>query len=77
MCNSPGARIFEVGVALTAIMAGALMLWRARNGKIRGFYFSGWWVTGKDANYGAGCIAVFLMLLGVFVFCSAVLYLDC
>lgn len=53
------------------------MLWRSRKGKIKGMYFENYWITGNNAKRASSCLAVALILLGIFVLLSAVLYLDC
>jgi hypothetical protein len=77
MCNSQTARIFEIVFAISAIAVSSWVLWRARKGEISGFYFSGFWTEGKNAQGCAATLAIIFILLGIFVFLSATLYLDC
>lgn len=76
ICNSPNVRAFEVAVSVAMSLVGILALWRARKGKPT-FYLR---YFGTTRQQGLGCsvaVAIVFILLGIFVFVSAVLYLDC
>lgn len=78
MCNSPNLRTFEVIFALLMICTSSWVLWRSRQGKIRGLYFPRYiWIKGKEARVASSLLAIGFILLGIFVLLSAVLYLDC
>jgi multisubunit Na+/H+ antiporter MnhG subunit len=76
MCNSPNVRAFEVALSLAMSLVGIFVLWRARKGKPT-FYLR---YFGTTKQQGLGCstaVAIMFILLGIFVFISAILYLDC
>jgi len=77
MCNSPNVRTFEIIFSLCVIATSTWVLWRARKGTIKGVYFSGFWTEGKNAQGFAAVLAVMFILLGILIFFSAILYLDC
>jgi len=73
VCNTPTARIFEIVLSLAFITIGVLVLIRARQGGLKRNRIAG--VT--DPNLGCGVVAVGLIVLGVVVLASALLWLDC
>jgi len=77
VCNTPGVRAFEVDFALSLIAVSSWILWRARNGQVGGFYFSGFWTEGKNAPGCAAFLAAGFLLLGLFILLAAILKLDC
>jgi hypothetical protein len=73
VCNTPNARIFEIVLSLALITIGVLVLIRALQGRLKRNRIAG--VT--DPNLGCGVVAVGLIVLGVMVLASALLWLDC
>ena len=73
VCNTPTARVFEIILSLALITIGVVVLIRALQGRLKHTRIGG--VT--DPNLGCGVVAVGLIVLGVVVLASALLWLDC
>jgi hypothetical protein len=75
MCNRPEVRIFEIAASFALILVGIVVLWRARKGQPT-FYLRYFWAQEQGVGCSTG-VAVIFILLGILLFVSAVLYLDC
>jgi len=77
VCNSFGLRIFEVVLSLALLFGAGAALRCAIQGKVKRVRLFGVHVKGNEANLGVGVFASALLLIGVVVLVSAVLWLDC